>query len=205
MLHNVQQEFTKEVVHLQGLFLVQFNLAEQFHLFLAQVSSLQTMILTGRMLLLPILSLILLQLIDLHFLLTHGQNFVRVIILINNWLTYLADLLTLFVSLTSSLILGQDHLNKILFQALVNSESTHYFVNSKFVDIYYLKTSATLPVALYLFDSSSNSTISKIANLPINFSTGDYMNLDFYITLLDFSCSLVLRYNWLAQHNLLID
>jgi len=103
------------------------------------------------------------------------------------------------------LILGQDHLNKILFQALVDSESTHYFVNSKFVDIYYLKTSATLPVALYLFDSSSNSTISKIANLPINFSTGDYMNLDFYITLLDSFCSLVLRYNWLAQHNLLID
>ena len=205
MLHNVQEEFTKEVVHLQSLFLVQFNLAEQFHLFLAQVLSLQTMILTGRMLLLPILPLILLKLIDLHFLLTHGQNFVRVIILINNWLTYSADLLTLFVSLTFSLILGQDHLNKILFQALVNSESTHYFVNSKFVDIYYLKTSATLPVALYLFDSSSNSTISKIANLSINFSTGDYMNLDFYITLLDSFCSLVLRYNWLAQHNLLID
>ena len=31
------------------------------------------------------------------------------------------------------------------------------------------------------------------------------MNLDFYVTLLDSSCSLVLVYNWLAQHNTLID
>ena len=31
------------------------------------------------------------------------------------------------------------------------------------------------------------------------------MNLDFYITPLDSSCSLVLEYNWLTQHNPLID
>ena len=66
------------------------------------------------------------------------------------------------------------------------------------MDTHYLTTSATPLVALSLFDSSSNSTISKITNLSIIFSTSDYMDLDFYITLLDSFCSLVLEYNWLA-------
>jgi len=52
MCYDVQDESIKEGDHLLGLLLVQFNPAGQFHMFLAQVSSLQTMILIGRMLLL---------------------------------------------------------------------------------------------------------------------------------------------------------
>ena len=66
---------------------------------------------------------------------------------------------SLFVSLTSLLILSQDHLNKILFRALVDSGSTHCFVDSKFVDTHHLKTSTTPSVVLCLFDGSSNSTV----------------------------------------------
>jgi len=93
MCHDAQDKFTKEAIHLQGLLLVQFNLAKQFCLFLAQVLFLWTMILIGRMLLL-ILLLPIIQLMDLHLLLAHSSNPIGVRILMNNWLMYLANLLT---------------------------------------------------------------------------------------------------------------
>ena len=64
-----------------------------------------------------------------------------------------SDSHSLFVSLTSPMILSQDHLNKIMFQALIDSRSTYYFLDLKFVDTYHLKTSATSLLALHLFNS----------------------------------------------------
>ena len=57
MRHDTQDKSINKTVHLRGLLLVQSNLAGQFRLSLAQVSSLWTMILIGRML--PLLILIL--------------------------------------------------------------------------------------------------------------------------------------------------
>jgi len=110
MLHDTQDKFTKEAVHLRGLPLVLFILVEQLCLFLAQVSSLWTIILIGRMLPL-ILLLIILQLINLHLLLAHGPNPIRMRILMNSWLTYLANSLILLILIRlPDLILIQEEL-----------------------------------------------------------------------------------------------
>lgn len=58
---------------------------------------------------------------------------------------------------------------------------------------------------LKLFDKLSNNIISETASLPVTFPSSYWMILTIYITLLNSSCSLVLRYNWLTQHNLLTD
>jgi len=63
------------------------------------------------------------------------------------------------------------------------------------MDIYNLKTSSILLIELCLFDGLSNSTISEVIAMLVVFPFGKYMNLNFYITLLDYSCSLVLGYN----------
>ena len=113
-----------------------------------------------------------------------------------------SDFLFLFLSLSSSLILGQNYLNKILFYASVNFGSIYCFVDLKLICTYKLKTSLILLVKLCLFNSLLNSTISKIVAI---FFFNKYMNLDFYITLVDFFYSFVLEYNQFTQYNSLID
>src|SRR5258708_6465267 len=61
------------------------------------------------------------------------------------------------------------------------------------------------PILQKMFDGSTPSNISKKVWMLITFSTGETHHLELFVTSLDENYSLVLGYDWLAQHNLSID
>src|SRR5258707_81667 len=93
-----------------------------------------------------------------------------------------------------------------LFQALLDSGSSHSFVNEAFALKNKLKFSY-LPKAILLrmFNGSTMSTVNRMCCIPIMFSTGESHALDLFVTKLDEEYSVVLGYSWLTQHNPSID
>ena len=79
----------------------------------------------------------------------------------------------------------------------------YYFIDSTFVLKYNISIKLTLHMELKLFDGLSNNTITETASLSI--PSRDQIILNIYVTPLDSFCSLVLEYNWLTQHNPIID
>jgi len=75
---------------------------------------------------------------------------------------------------------------------LVDSRSMHCFLDFAFAHEHSLSTTLTPSVELCLFDGTSNNIISEVVSLPVKFPSGKCMTLDFYVTLLDSCCSLVI-------------
>lgn len=111
--------------------------------------------------------------------------------------TTISNLNSLILILTSFLVCKSDHIQNPTFCALVNSSFTYCFVNTIFTQKYNIPTISTLPVKLNLFNRLSNNVKSKIAFLSVTFLSRYQIILNIYITSLNFSCSLVLRYNQL--------
>ena len=112
---------------------------------------------------------------------------------------------SLCIPLVSPLVCASDHLQPIPIQMLVNSGSTHCFLDFAFARGHSLPTTPTPPVELCLFDGTLNNIISEVVLLPIRFPSSECMTLNFYVTLLDSCYSLVLDHSWLTCYNPLID
>ena len=88
---------------------------------------------------------------------------------------------------------------------LVDSSSSHCFVDLKLVNKHSLETYAITPLELHLLDSSSNTFVTKATKLNIKFSTGEVTSETFFVTPLDSSYVLVLGHSWFTHYNPLID
>ena len=61
------------------------------------------------------------------------------------------------------------------------------------------------PIPLRLFDRSYPGKVSKKTTLLITLATSESHTIEMYITNLDQGYTMVLGYDWLVQHNLIID
>ena len=88
---------------------------------------------------------------------------------------------------------------------LVDSGSSHCFVDPKFVSLNSLPSYEIPPVILRLLDGSVGAMITRAADILVRFSTNDILLVKFYITKLDSTSAFVFGHNWLHRYNPSID
>ena len=73
--------------------------------------------------------------------------------------------------------------------ALVDSGSSHCFIDLKYVNKHSLETYAIPLLELCLLDGSSNTFVTEATKLNIQFPTGKVTSKTFFVTPLDSSCA----------------
>lgn len=89
--------------------------------------------------------------------------------------------------------------------ALLDSGSSHCFIDFDFAKANSLHLRLISPIPLRLFDGTCNAMIHFVVNLSVTFPSGKSMDILFYVTKLDSPSTAVLGFNWLATYNPLVD